>query len=46
MIIKAAQVSLDTRDYLTNPDKYVFPFVVKEKNKERTIITYTKSSLL
>ena len=42
MIIKAAQVSLDTRDYLTNPDKYVFPFVVKEKNKERTIITYNK----
>ena len=32
------------KDYLDNPDKYVFPFVIKEKNKERTIITYNKGS--
>lgn len=31
-------------DYIENPDKYVFPFVIKEKNKERTIITYNKSA--
>ena len=30
-------------DYVLNPDKYVYPFVIKEKNgKERTIITYNK----
>lgn len=29
-------------DYLNNPDKFVFPFVIQEKNKERTIITYNK----
>ncbi len=30
-------------DYILNPDKYVYPFVIKEKNKkERTIITYNK----
>ena len=29
--------------YIDNPDKYVYPFVIKEKNgKERTIITYNK----
>ena len=29
--------------YLLNPDKYVYPFTIKEKNgKERTIITYNK----
>lgn len=31
-------------DYLLNPDRFVYPFVIKEKNgKERTIITYNKS---
>ena len=35
-------ISLNVDDYLINPDKYVFPFVIKEKNKERTIITYNK----
>ena len=29
-------------DYFNNPDKFVFPFVIQEKNKERTIITYNK----
>lgn len=29
--------------FINNPDKYVYPFVIKEKNgKERTIITYNK----
>ena len=29
--------------YIDTPDKYVYPFVIKEKNgKERTIITYNK----
>lgn len=28
--------------YINNPDKYVFPFVIKEKHKSRTIITYNK----
>ena len=37
---EAQAVSLNTADYLINPDKYVFPFIIKEKNKERTIITY------
>ena len=27
-------------DYLTNPDKFVYPFQIKEPNKIRTIITY------
>ena len=32
-------------DYLINPSKYVFPFVIKEKNnRERTIITYCNNS--
>ena len=31
------------QDYILNPDRYVYPFVIKEKNgKERTIITYNK----
>ena len=29
-------------EYIKNPDKYVFPFVIKEKQKSRTIITYNK----
>lgn len=30
-------------DYISNPDRYVYPFTIKEKNgKERTIITYNK----
>ena len=29
-------------DFTNNPDKYVYPFVIKERNKERTIITYNK----
>ena len=33
---------LALKDYINNPDKYVFPFVIKERNKERTIITYNK----
>lgn len=36
------KILLNVEDYLINPDKYVFPFVIKEKNKERTIITYNK----
>ena len=36
--------SLIVNDYLLNPDRFVYPFVIKEKNgKERTIITYNKS---
>ena len=37
-----ATKSFDLKDYLLNPDKYVFPFVIKEKTKDRTIITYNK----
>ena len=27
-------------EYLSNPDKFVYPFQIKEPNKIRTIITY------
>ena len=40
---KLPPVFFALKDYLDNPGKYVFPFVIKEKNnKERTIITYNK----
>ena len=29
-------------DFIANPDKYVYPFVIHEKYKDRTIITYNK----
>ena len=29
-------------DFINNPDKYVYPFIIKERNKDRTIITYNK----
>ncbi|MCR4561993.1 MAG: leucine-rich repeat protein [Bacilli bacterium] len=29
-------------DYLLTPDKYVFPFKIAEKNKEREIVTYNQ----
>lgn len=35
-------VPFSVSEYLANPDKYVFPFIIKEKDKERTIITYNK----
>ena len=41
MVIKT-NLLLNLEDYLINPDKYVFPFIIKEKGKERTIITYNK----
>ena len=31
-------------DFINNPDKYVYPFIIKERNKDRTIITYNKGS--
>ena len=30
-------------DYLKNPDKFVYPFEIEEKNKTRTIVTYKKN---
>ena len=37
------ELSLMVLDYIESPDKFVYPFVIKEKNgKERTIITYNK----
>lgn len=30
-------------DYLKNPDKFVYPFEIEEKNKTRIIITYKKN---
>ena len=37
------ELSLKVLGYIENPDKYVYPFIIKEKNgKERTIITYNK----
>ena len=41
MVVKT-NLLLNLEDYLINPDKYVFPFIIKEKGKERTIITYNK----
>ena len=32
------------KEYLLNPNRYVYPFIIKEKNgKERSIITYNKT---
>ena len=33
-------------DYLVNPDKYVYPFEIKEPDKVRTIITYNNEPSL
>lgn len=33
---------MEKEEYLKNPDKFVYPFEIKEKNKIRTIITYEK----
>lgn len=33
---------MEKEEYLKNPDKFVYPFEIKEKNKTRTIITYKK----
>lgn len=33
---------MEKEEYLKNPDKFVYPFEIKEKNKTRTIITYEK----
>ena len=34
------------KQYLVNPDKFVFPFEIKEPNKVRTIITYNSDNNL
>ena len=42
MITKKSPLFFNDADYLNNPDKYVYPFVIHEKSKDRTIITYNQ----